>query len=277
MTENRTEDRKSGVSLIVDNHVGEGEEPVEEVTLTLTPAGVPTVKIKRGGVEIPKTCSLVDLLGFLDESTVVEALKLPPYRTSDTPPLPPRALLLSTIDFPDDVHHVVTGWIPPALHPFVLRDNRGETSTHSVPMPVIVYRAHLGAKDRKLRSLSLTLAPDFPEDGPVERRLQTTLYRYPFSNVYEKYGGVLEAACWPTIGNQEITLAEIPEKGVHTFLSIPNNADLYGVGTTHNAPYRGYRELLGAVERRGLDSKWLIPARMDVGGLHNQKRKKGVV
>ena len=270
-------EQKTGVSLVMDSHVRENEEPVEAVTLTLTPAGVPTVKVSCGGVEIPKTCSLLDLLGFLDESSVLEALKLPPYRTSVAPPLPPRALLLSTIDFPDDVHHVVTGWIPPARYPFVLRDNRGETSTHSIPMPVIVYRAHLGAADAKLRSLSLTLAPDFPEDAPVGKQLKTTLYRYPFSNVYEKYGGVLEAACWPTIDTQETALAEIPEKGVLTFLSIPNNADLYGVGTTHNAPYRGYRELLGAVEHRGLDPKWLIPARMDVGGLHNQKRKKGVV
>ena len=269
--------QNTAVSLEIENTVGGHEEPVESATLTLTPTGVPTVKITRGGIEIPKTCSLLDLLGFLDESSVLEALKLPPYRTASAPPLPPRALLLSTVDFPEDVHHVVTGWMPPARYPFVLRDDRGNITTHSVPLPVIVYRAYLGAKDRKLRSLALTLAPDFPEDGPTVQQLKTPLYRYPFSNVYEKYGGVMEAACWPTIDTQEMALSEVPEKGVHTFLSIPNNADLYGVGTTHNAPYRGYHQLLGAVEEKGLEPGWLIPARMDVAGLHNQKRKKGVV
>lgn len=262
--------------LAVENDTPDGEEPVEAVTLTLTPAGLPTLKIRRGAVEIPKTCSLLDFLGFLDDSCVLEALKLPPHRTSHAPPLPPRALRLSTIDFPDDVHYMLTGWMPPARYPFVLRSD-AKLTTHSVPLPVIVYRAHLAAGDSKLLALSLTLAPDFPVDAPVERQLETTLYRYPFSNVYGEYKGVKEAACWPTIGDEELALAEVPEKGVHTFLSIPNNAHLYGVGTSHNAPYTGYRELLEAVERDGLSPDWLIPAQMDVNGLHDQKREKGSV
>ncbi|MGF1473314.1 MAG: hypothetical protein ACFB50_16460, partial [Rubrobacteraceae bacterium] len=173
-------------------------------------------------------------------------------------------------------HHVVTGWIPPARYPFVLRSETS-TTTHSVPLPVIVYRAHLVSSSRKLRSLALTLAPGFPLDAPVAKQLETPLYRYPFSNVYEEYDGVKEAACWPTIDEEELELSEVPEKGVYTFLSIPNNADLYGVGTTHNAPYRGYRELLDAIDQDGLSPDWLIPAQMDVNGLHDQERKKGKV
>lgn len=271
-----TTTENDGVTLVVENNAPEDEEPVEAVTLTLTPAGVPNLKIRRGGVEIPKTCSLIDLLGFLDESCTLEALKLPPYRTSNAPPLPPRTLRLSTIDFPDDVHYILTGWMPPARYPFVLRSDANLT-THSVPMPVIVYRAHLAAGDRKLLSLALTLAPGFPVEAPVGRQLETPLYRYPFSNVYGEYNGVKEAACWPTIGNEELELSEVPTKGIHTFLSIPNNADLYGVGKSHNAPYRGYRELLEAVDRDGLSPDWLIPAQMDVNKLHDQKRKKGSV
>lgn len=268
-----TNPEEGDVNLVVENTPPEDEEPLEAVTLT---AGTAALKIQRGGVEIPKTCSLIDLLGFLDDSCTLDALKLPPYRTSHAPPLPRRTLRLSTIDFPDDVHYVVTGWIPPARYPFVLRSDTS-TITHSVPLPVIVYRAHLVAGDRKLRSLALTLAPGFPVEAPAAQQLETPLYRYPFSNVYEEYGGVKEAACWPTIGDEELELSEVLEKGVHTFLSIPNNADLYGVGTTHNAPYRGYRELLDAVDRGGLSPDWLIPAQMDVNGLHDQKRKKGTV
>ncbi len=264
------------VKVRVNNEPAEGEEAVEGVSLSLAPSGISTLKIRRGGVETHKTCSLIEFLEFLDRSLVLNALALPPHRTGHVPPLPPRTLLVSTVDFPEDVHHLITGWMPPARYPFVLRDH-GDLTVHSVPLPALVYRAHLGAKDHKLRSLSLTLAPGFPEDGPVERQLETPLYRYPFSNVYGEYGGVMEACCWPTIGADDVEPSEIPEKGVHAFLSIPNNAHLYGVGTSHNAPHADYRQLLEAVDQGGLKREWLIPAQMDARGLHHQTRKKGLV
>ena len=120
------------------------------------------------------------------------------------------------------------------------------------------------------------MAPDLDPYAPAERQLKTPLYRYPFSNVYGEWGGVLEACCWPTIEKQEMSLAELPDKAVHVFLAIPNNADLYGAGTSHNAPHRDYRALLDAAESSGIERDWLIPARLDVSGLHHQERKKGV-
>ncbi len=256
-----------------EDDAGGGE--FEGVAMLIPSSGMPRVKVLQGGVEIPKTCSLIELLRLLDRSTLLNALELPPYRTSDAPPLPPRTMLLSTIDFPDHVEHVLTGWMPPARYPFTLRDDNA-TTAHSVPLPPIVYRAHLGAGDGRLKSLSLTLAPELREEDSPEARLRTPLYRYPFSNVYGEWSGVLEAACWPTIGKQEMALAELPEKAVHAFLSIPNNADLYGAGTSHNAPHRDYRALVAAVEAGGLNPDWLIPAQLDVAGLHHQQRKKGV-
>lgn len=260
-----------------DDAADDGGGPFDGVAMLIPPSGMPSVKVLKNGVEIPKTCSLVELLRLLDRSTLLDALRLPSHRTSDAPPLLPRTMLLSTIDFPEHVEHVVTAWMPPATYPFTLRGNDSDTTTHSVPMPAIVYRAHLGANDGRLRSLSLTLAPGLDPDASAELQLQTPLYRYPFSNVYGEWGGVLEAACWPTIGKQEMALSELPQKAVHAFLSIPNNADLYGTGTSHNAPHRDYRTLLEAVEREGLSPDWLIPAQLDVAGLHHQNRKKGVV
>ena len=263
--------------LIVETAQENGGDPhdLEGVALLVPASGMPRAKVLKAGVEVPKTVSLLQLLQLLDRSTVLDALRLPPHRTSHAPPLPPRTMLFSTIDFPEDVEHVLTAWMPPARYPFTLQDENA-TTTHMVPMPPIVYRAHLRAGDGRLKSLCLTLAPELREEDPPDAKLKTPLYRYPFSNVFGEYGGVLEVACWPTIEKEQMALAELPRKAVHAFLSIPNTAHLYGAGTSHNAPHHDYRALVEDVEAGGLNPDWLIPARLDVAGLHHQQRKEGV-
>ena len=263
--------------LVVEAADEAGHDPTDfqGVALVVPASGMPRAKVLNAGVEVPKTVSLLQLLRLLDRSTLLEALTLPPHRTSDAPPLPRRTMLLSTIDFPEHVEHVVTAWMPPASYLFALQDEDA-TTTHKVPMPAIVYRAHLRAGDGRLKSLSLTLAPELRPEDPPNVKLRTPLYRYPFSNVYGEYAGVLEAACWPTIEKEEMALADLPKKAVHAFLSIPNTAHLYGAGTSHNAPHHDYRALVEDVEADGLNPDWLIPARLDVAGLHHQQRKEGV-
>lgn len=69
-----------------------------------------------------------------------------------------------------------------------------------------------------------------------------------------------------------MSLAEVPAKAVRGFLELPNNMDLYGRGVSHNGPQEGYRELLEHIESEGLPEEYLIPADMNVAGLHDQKR-----
>lgn len=56
----------------------------------------------------------------------------------------------------------------------------------------------------------------------------TETFRWPFSNVYSAFQGVFEGVCWHRKEQIELSLHEIPEKLVKRFLSIPNEADLYG-------------------------------------------------
>ncbi len=107
-----------------------------------------------------------------------------------------------------------------------------------------------------------------PSPGP-----ETSLYRYPFSNVFGTYQGVIEGVCWPTMGSIELSAREVPSKLVRAFLEMPNNTDLYGRGFSHNGPHDDYRHFLEAIEKEGLPEEYLlIPTEMTVRGLHNQQR-----
>lgn len=256
-----------------------GEEPVDEITLTLRRAQKPRLTIRRGGVLIPKTCSIVQLLGLLDSSTTVSVLSEEESKRVSVPPLPERALLLDVEQYARDNEYVLTGWLPPAEYPFVLErsvaDGGREPRAFLIPLPTIVYRARWSEKERSILELSIALCPAFPEDGSVRDRLAAPLYRYPFSNIYGSYGSVLEGVCWPTMRRITLDLDEVPEKGVRAFLATPNNADLYGVGRSQNSPHERYADFLAAVEKEGLHEDWLIPARMTAEQLHRQKTPKG--
>jgi hypothetical protein len=84
----------------------------------------------------------------------------------------------------------------------------------------------------------------------------------------------MEGVCWMGRGLSSLPVEDprqIPRKAVFGFLALPNNADLYGRGLSHNAPITGYTELLAACSG-GLKHEWLIPAGCTVAGLHRQER-----
>lgn len=91
---------------------------------------------------------------------------------------------------------------------------------------------------------------------------ESSLFRWPFSNVYHD-GRV----CWTAQVSCE--LREVVEQGVFGFLQTPNNTHLYGLGASHNAPYREYDEFLSAVQdSHGVPSDWLIPMGKTVSEFH---------
>ena len=249
-----------------------GVSPEPSVLLLIRQGRMPAALVTDArGVSTPKTLDYVDLLSALDNSAVVTELEKDPVREHEIPDLPAGALLLSMTERPSGNSFVVTGTAPPATHLFVV-DGGGETTTYEVPLPHVAYRAEWESATRSVRLLSLALCS--PE-GDATPTADTEIYRYPFSNVYGSFGGVLEGVCWPTLGSIETTLAQIPERIIGGFFAVPNDAERYTRDLSKSAPFSGYREFLGAVEERGgLEHDWLEPCSMTVRDLHDQARRE---
>lgn len=284
-----------------------GQRP-QSVVLLMREDRLPMAYITDSrGIVTTKVVSYADLLGALDNSCVVDTLATESTRTVSLPALPENTLLADVREEPTGCSYVLTGYMPPQTHLFCLETrNEQSTLTFDIPLPYLVWSALYDERTRTLARLSLTLcSPDrgypasYPQDetgavagtaaGPAgdegPRRPSrytgegwhppgpdTPLYRYPFSNVYQQYGGALEGVCWPTMSRIELEPRQIPHKAVEMFLSLPNNLDLYGRGLSHNGTEATYQELLESVERGGLPEEYLIPAQMTVRGLHNQNR-----
>lgn len=250
------------------------EDCPPRILLSVSRGRLPRVQLfhENGEMET-KVLSFVDLLAMLDGSTAISRLEKTEERTVELPPLPERTLLASLLERPARRAIVVTGWLPPAEHAFLLESRQGVGSaaarSYQVPLPHLVYRAVWEEKERRLSSLSLALcSPELGSDPSTG----TPLYRYPFSNVYGSFGGVMEGVCWMGLGSLPVEdPRQIPRRAVMGFLALPNNADLYGRGLSHNAPITGYAELLEACSK-GLEQEWLIPAGCTVAGLHRQER-----
>lgn len=251
---------------------GAGEATEPSVVLLLRQGLLPMALVTdERGVATPKVLDYVDLLSALDRSSVVTELERDPVKEHEIPALPHGAMLLSMTERPSGNSFVVTGTIPPDTHVFLL-ERRGETTTHEVPLPHVAYRAEWDARTCRVGRLSIALCSPGLAGRPTA---QTELYRYPFSNVYGVFSGVLEGACWPTIGRIRAHLSEIPEKIVHAFFGIPNDADNYGRDISGSAPFEGYRAFLEGVEARGgLHHDWLEPCSMTIRDLHDQTRRE---
>lgn len=254
-------------------------ETARSVVLLLREDRLPMAAITDGrGVVSKKVLSYVDLLSTLDRSSVVEQLEQEASRTYKLPELPRNTMFLDLVERPSGNTVLITGWMGSSAHLFVLEE-RGFTegggqgsSTYEAPLPHLIWRAAWEEGPRRLASLSLALCSPTLEDGGGPNA-STPLYRWPFSNVYGDFGGALHGVCWPTMSRMQLDLAEIPAKAVRGFVSIPNNADLYGRGHSHNAPHSDYREFLEAIEQKGgIDHDWLIPADLTVKQLHEQNR-----
>lgn len=292
-----------------------GECP-NSVVVLLSDERLPMVQITNSnGMVANKVISYPELLGALDDSSVVESLKNENRRTTKLPELPDGLLLADVIEEPAKRSYTITGYLPPDTYLFCLESHRQSTTvTYEIPLPHLVYSALYDETHCRIEKLSVALcSPErgYPEiereggddageatveatpdssigsaagltkdEGPRRTTAgswqkpapDTPVYRYPFSNVYQSYMGVLEGVCWPTLGSVKTTLAGIPKEVVRTFLEMPNNRDLYGRGFSHNGPQQEYTELLEYIEKHGLPEEYLIPAAMSVQGLHDQQR-----
>lgn len=228
-----------------------GESYGEEIVLRLTPTKLPQLELKSNGLTRYKTVGWHQLLKMLDRSIVVEQLERPPVHKVAIPQLPERVLFVDTEETISDLSVVMTGWTPGVEYPFVFRER-----TYLVQLPVIVYRVRWSNSTKTITGLSLAVSAD------TTITAESTLFRWPFSNVYHD-GRV----CWSAQVSCE--LQEVVERGVFGFLQTPNNTHLYGLGVSHNAPYRGYDEFLRAVqENQGVLKDWLIPIGKTVSEFH---------
>lgn len=224
-------------------------QTVERIVLTLEPARLPKVEVTdEKGVKRYKTVGLADLLGMLDESAVLEALKREAVRTTSTPELPEGTMFTGAIETPQRTDYVATGWLPPRNQPFVWQGR-----SYLIRMPLLVWSARWRESERVLEDLRVAVAAP----GVEEAKADTRLYRWPFANVYagEPYAKV----CWYTMDEVELDFRDIVRLGVEGFLSVKDNGDLFGVGNSQNSPHRDYAEFLEAVEAGGLPEEWLIP------------------
>ena len=248
------------------------------VVITITAGELPRALLTDArGVTTPHVMDYVDLLSCLDESVTIKALETDPVRVVHHPPLPAGALLLDTLERRGGCSYVVTGVCEPAIHPFALEaptqagSNDGSVSTHLIALPWVCYRAEWNREDRGVTRLSLALCS--PELAGRPSR-DTPLYRYPFSNCYTKFQGVLEGVCWPAKHDIDVGLDEIPERIVDAFFALPNNPLRYTRDLSSNAPAQDYRRFLEIAEREGaLLHDWLEPAAMTVEDLHLQRRR----
>lgn len=255
-------------------------ESRQSVVLLLREDRLPMVQITTGdGLVTNKVVSLVDLLSILDRSSNISQLEQAQTRTTDLPLLPENTLFVSVLERPEGRKIALTGYVEPDTYVVVLRE-KGETRTFDIPLPHIVYRAVHDERRGALSQLSMTLA------NPGLRPTQcgaggrhsaapdpgTPTFRWPMSNVYHSFGGASEGVCWPGIRDVPMTLPGIPEEAVKRFVRTENNADLYGRGLSHNAPYEGYAEFLAAMEEEGgIHEDYLIPTGYTVEDLHHQR------
>ena len=271
----RLEDEGAGRAAGAGLEQEEGDEARDAVVVAVLRRGaLPVVRLRNeGGVLVTKTVSFVALLSLLDRSSVVDALDDEAERRLALPPLPARTLLVDAVERPRASSIILTGYLEPASRPFVLRRGGGQGAAAAVvPLPSLVYRAEWSRRDRTLRTLSIAVcSPDLTHPpGPA-----TPLFRFPLSNVYGRHswsGGGPGAVCWPSMGSiGPIDLDEIPERAlIRGFLSVPNNADLFGRGVSHNGPHTDYAAFLKDLDGRDTFPRdWLIPAGLTVRNFHD--------
>ncbi len=262
----RTEVLRAGIE-----RAASGATPLSAVLL-LRDDELPWVLVTDSrGVAHPRVISYVDLLATLDGSSVIEQLAGEAVRRTSLPPLPEGCLLVDTSERLSGRTLTVTGTLPAASHLFVL-EQEGETTTHPIPLPRIAYRAVWVEETRSVANLSVALCSPDLRGRPTE---ETEIYRWAFSNVYDKFSDVLEGVCWPGLRSVRCDLSEVPRAAVLAFVGIPNDADRYAQDISPNAPTATYKTFLETIEERGgLDHDWLVPCAMSLRDLHRQKRRK---
>lgn len=254
-----------------------GETP-QSVALLLRADRLPIAVVTDSlGVSTTRVVSYVDLLATLDESATVSALTREATNHVELAAPPDGTLLLDLVQRASANSYVLTGHVSSQTHLFSLEqgapgNEEKYLTTHSITLPPIVYRAVWSEETRGVGELSICLLSPDLEEGPTP---ETDLYRWPFSNVYTTFQGVLEGVCWHRKEQIPTPLAQIPERLVTRFVGIPNNADRYSGDLSINAPPdvpRSYAGLLETLEARGgVPHDWLVPAGRTVRQLHTQE------
>ncbi len=272
----RLEDEGAGRAAGAAHGVEAEDEARDAVVVAeLRRGALPVVRLRNErGVLETKTVSFVALLSLLDRSCTIDALDDEAERRCALPPLPPRALLVDAVERPRASSIVLTGYLDPASRPFVLRQSGAASSAVAavVPLPSLVYHAEWSRRDRTLRTLAIAVCSPALTHPPGPA---TPLFRFPLSNVYGRHswsGGGPGAVCWPSMGSLgPIDLDEIPERAlIRGFLSVPNNADLFGRGVSHNGPHADYAAFLDDLDgREAFPRDWLIPAGLTVRDFHD--------
>lgn len=236
------------------------EDTGERIALFLEPARLPRLEITDAhGVTRYRTVGLADLVTILDTSAILEALKQEAIRTALTPELPPSTLFAGVVEAPTYREIIVTGALTPREQPFVWRDR-----SYLIRMPVLAWRAVWREDDRRLSSLRLAIAAPGVESASAD----TPLYRWPFANVYT--GHHYSEVCWYTMRQIRLDLKDVVRLGVHGFLSVEDNGDLFGRGESQNSAHKDYAAFLEAVETEGLQEEWLIPHQMTLREFHEK-------
>lgn len=254
--------------------LGMPDELEESVVLVLKPGRLPRAVVTDArGVARHRSISFVDLLGTLERSSVVSRLEQDQERRTSLPQLPAGTVLCDVLERAGGNSYAITGTIAPAQHLFVLTQN-GATSTHLLGLPRVVYRVLWHEAHNRVSELSVAMCSPTLTGEPTA---DTTVYRWPFSNVYPSFSGVREGVCWYEHQRVELDLHEAPDKLVRAFVQIPNDADRYAGDLTHAAPYGGYKSFVEAVEQEGgMPHDWLKPAGLTIRELHEQKGRHQV-
>lgn len=232
----------------------------ERIALFLEPAKLPRLEITDGhGVTRYRTVGLADLVTILDKSAILEALKQEAIRTALTPELPEGTMFAGVVDAPAYREMIVTGALAPREQPFVWQDR-----TYLIGLPALAWRAVWREEDRRLSSLRLAIAAPGVESAGAA----TPLYRWPFANVYT--GDPYSEVCWYTMRQIKMDLKDVVRLGVHGFLSVKDNGDLFGVGHSQNSAHKDYADFLEAVEAEGLKKEWLIPHQITLSEFHKE-------
>ena len=149
-----------------------GECP-NSVVVLLSDERLPMLQITNSnGMVANKVISYPELLGALDDSSVVESLKNENRRTTRLPQLPEGTLLVDIHEEPAKRSYTLTGYLPPETYLFCLESHRQSTTvTYEIALPHLIYNAVYDETNSRVEKLSLALcSPDrgYPERGYPE-------------------------------------------------------------------------------------------------------------
>src|SRR5215203_2427976 len=172
--------------------VAEGP-PRAEMQLTIRSGKLPRVRITdEAGLQSFKTISFPDVLAILDQSSVLEQLKVADVNPVTVPDeLPQGVTLVSFVQKANTDHEyaIVSGTTPPIMRAILL-EKEERRIVYDVDLGEVGWAASWYPATKTLRDMGVYLIRGRTAEG--DRKL----YRYPLSNVAGDGQG-----CWPSRDN----------------------------------------------------------------------------